>query len=113
METLSRCSRRLTNALGSPVAFLASVLLMLAWLAWGLVVHFDSACQLALSSVTSLVQFPLFFLLLYVQNKDSLALQAKVDALIHGVEAADDALIGLEDAAEDDIRRARQRLTQK
>jgi len=113
MAVLSRFARHITDALGSPVAFLAAVLLMLLWLAWATLVHFNSACQLTLNSVTTVIQFPLFFLLLYVQNKDGKATQVKMDALVHAAEKADDALIGLEDAAEDEIAAARDALKSK
>lgn len=97
-ERMSRWARKTTDALGSPAAVCAAVLLMAGWLAWGLAVRFNSACQLALNSVTSVIQFPIFFLLLYIQNKDNRASQLKQDELIRAQEAADNRYRHLEAA---------------
>lgn len=61
----------------------------------------------AVNVAMSVVSLGLLFVLQHTQNRDGLAVQAKLDTIIKGVDAADDALIGIDRKAADEIEAMR------
>lgn len=102
MKHLAYWARRLTDWLGSLLAFALSVIMLVAWLIWSVVTHFNALSQLVFNTVTGGIPYCLFFLILYVQNRDGRALNLKVDEVIRGEDAADNRYRRLE-SAEDDV----------
>jgi len=67
---------------GSPWAFTATVTLTALWLALGPVFQFSDTWQLTMNTAASQVTFLIAFLLQNAQNRDTRALQLKLDELI-------------------------------
>jgi low affinity Fe/Cu permease len=72
-------------------------------------VGFSDTWQLVINTGTTIVTFLMVFLVQRAQNKESLAIQAKLDELIASQPGAWNHLIKLEDCSEDDIQALRQR----
>jgi low affinity Fe/Cu permease len=87
---------------GQPSVFVLASLSMLVWLATGPLFGFSDAWQLVVNTITNVVTFLMVFLIQNTQNRDSAALQAKVDELI-GASGARNTYIGLEHLTADEI----------
>lgn len=94
-----------TRWAGSPHAFGTAVLAIVVWLILGPVFRYSDAWQLIVNTGTTIITFLMVFLLQQSQNKDSVAMHLKLDELLSSQHAASNALIGIEDASEDELRR--------
>jgi low affinity Fe/Cu permease len=68
---------------------------------------FSDTWQLVVNTGTTIVTFLMVFLIQATQNRDTLALQLKLDELIVATKDARNQIAGIEDAAEDEIERAK------
>jgi low affinity Fe/Cu permease len=90
---------------GSPWAFFAVVLITAIWLAAGPSMHFSNTWQLTMNTLASQVTFLIAFLLQSTQNRDTRALQLKLDELLRATEGARSSLMNLERLSDDDLAR--------
>jgi low affinity Fe/Cu permease len=103
-----RFSKRTARSTGHPVAFVAAVALILAWLVTGPVFGFGTTWQLVINTATTIVTFLMVFLIQNTQNRDGAAVQLKLDELIRSIDGAHNSLLDLEELSEselDDIRK--------
>ncbi|SDR54162.1 Low affinity Fe/Cu permease [Paraburkholderia fungorum] len=94
-----------TRWAGSPMAFGAAVISVLAWLTCGPVFKYSENWQLVINTGTTIVTFLMVFLIQQSQNKDSVAVHLKLNELLASNRSASNQLIGIEDASEEDLRR--------
>lgn len=97
-----------SDVLGSSRAFLAAVLVVLAWAAAGPIFQFSSAWQLVINTGTTIVTFLMIFLVQNTQNRDTLAINLKLDELLRGTRGARTALVDLEALSDEDLHRLRE-----
>ena len=83
----------ITKASGSSSAFLIAVVIILVWGVTGPIFHYSDTWQLVINTGTTIVTFLMVFLIQQTQNKDSLALQLKLNELIACDERASNRLI--------------------
>lgn len=93
-----------TTWVGSSWAFLAALALTILWLVSGPFFSYSDTWQLAMNTVSSIVTFLMVFLLQRSQNKDSLALQIKLNELIASQRGASNRLINIENLSEEEVR---------
>ncbi|PZR57336.1 MAG: hypothetical protein DLM50_06365 [Candidatus Meridianibacter frigidus] len=80
----------------SPLATSAAFVVVLVWLLAGPRLSYSTTWQLVMTTVSSIVTFLMVFVLNHAQNRDTLAVNAKLDALIMALESADNRMVGLE-----------------
>jgi low affinity Fe/Cu permease len=96
---------------GRPAAFSVAVSIVLLWALTGPVFDFSDTWQLMINTSTTIVTFLMVFLIQHTQNRDSEAIQVKLDELIRVTEGAHNALIDLEDIDEEQMDRIREKYT--
>jgi low affinity Fe/Cu permease len=75
------------------------------WAASGPLFHFTDTWQLVINTGTTIVTFLMVFLIQNTQNRDGMALQAKLDELIHAMDNANNAMLDLEELDEQTLTR--------
>src|SRR5438445_9321129 len=90
---------------GSPWVFFAVVVVTAMWLAGGPAAHFSDTWQLTMNTFASQVTFLVAFLLQNTQNRDTQALQLKLDELIRATRGARNTLLDLERMSDEDLAR--------
>ncbi|OZB71149.1 MAG: hypothetical protein B7X33_02365, partial [Lysobacterales bacterium 13-68-4] len=100
---------------GKPAAFITATLFIVVWALTGPLFGFGDTWQLVINTGTTIITFLMVFLIQNTQNRDSAALQIKLDELIRS-SRAHNALLALEeldDATLDRIRKHYSRLAER
>jgi low affinity Fe/Cu permease len=104
LTAFDRFASGVTRWAGSPVAFCAALLTVLAWAMLGPVFRFSENWQLVINTGTTIVTFLMVFLIQQSQNKDSVAMHLKLNELLAANREASNRMIGIEDLDEQDLR---------
>lgn len=107
----SRFAKRTARASGRPSAFGLAVAVILVWAVTGPLFHFSDTWQLVINTGTTIITFLMVFLIQCTQNRDSEAMQVKLDELIRAIDGAHNALLDLEELEEDELDRIRRKYT--
>jgi low affinity Fe/Cu permease len=99
-----RFAHAATAGSGSSPAFGLALATIIVWLISGPLFHFSDTWQLVINTGTTIVTFLMVFLIQRSQNKDSLAIQLKLNELVAAVEGASNHLIGAEDFSEEELQ---------
>lgn len=94
-------------ATGKPWSFALALLIVLVWIVTGPIFHYSDTWQLVINTGTTIVTFIMVFLIQSSQNRDTGAIQVKLDELIRATVGAHNALIGLEEIDEHEFEQIR------
>ena len=101
---------RTAAASGKPLTFLLAVVTVAVWAVTGPLFHYSDTWQLVINTGTTIVTFLMVFLIQNTQNRDTAALQLKIDELILAARTARNDLACIEDGSERDIEVARKQV---
>jgi low affinity Fe/Cu permease len=101
---LSEVATRVSRATGSTQAFLLALLVVAVWAASGPLFAFSNTWQLVINTGTTVVTFLMVFLIQRAQNKDSLAIQLKLNEIVAAIQGASNRLISIEDLSEAELK---------
>jgi low affinity Fe/Cu permease len=93
-----------SKAAGSTTAFIIAFLLVLLWGVTGPIFHYSENWQLVINTGTTIITFLMVFLIQKAQNKDSLAIQLKLNELVAAHEFASNRLVDIENIPEEDLK---------
>jgi low affinity Fe/Cu permease len=102
-RVLERVSQRVTHWAGSSWAFAVAALVIVVWLVTGPLFHFSDTWQLVINTGTTIVTFLMVFLIQRTQNKDSLAIQLKLNEIVAAIAGASNRLIAVEELSEKEL----------
>jgi len=103
----TRFANGAARATGKPATFLLAVLVVVVWGVTGPLFGFSDTWQLVINTGTTIVTFLMVFLIQATQNRDTLALQLKLDELIMATKNARNHIAGIEDASDEEIGKAK------
>jgi low affinity Fe/Cu permease len=108
----SRVAAAFARAAGHPLMFALSCSLIVVWAATGPAFAFSDTWQLVINTGTTIVTFLMVFLIQNTQNRDSAAIQAKLDELIR-VSKAENTFIGIDLLTQLEVEELRERCAQR
>lgn len=106
----ARFAKAVAGASGRPSAFLLAAVVVLAWAVSGPIFKYSDTWQLVINTGTTIVTFLMVFLIQNTQNRDSIAIQLKLDELISAVKEARNELIDIEDLSDADLMEKKQEM---
>jgi low affinity Fe/Cu permease len=89
--------------MGQPGAFIGATLACLIWAVTGPVFHYSDTWQLVINTATTVLTFLAVFLIQNSQNRDGIAVQAKLDEILIAVKAARTELVGIEKMTDEEL----------
>jgi len=104
-DVFRHVARRSADIFGSPLCFLGACALIIGWAITGPFFHYSETWQLVINTATTIVTFLMVFLIQNTQNRDSRAVQLKLDELIKSVKGARNSMIDLDRLSDEQLHR--------
>ncbi len=103
----TRFAKWTAHQAGHPRAFVIAVVVILAWAVSGPLFGYSDTWQLVINTGTTIITFLMVFIIQNTQNRDTGAMQTKLDELIRAIDGAHNALLDLEELDEAEIEHIR------
>ncbi|MEN3353970.1 MAG: hypothetical protein V7640_2128 [Betaproteobacteria bacterium] len=108
-SAFSMLARQTARAAGHPLALVVSVTFVILWALCGPRFDYSDTWQLVINTTTTIITFLMVFLIQHTQNRDTDAIQIKLNEIIRALEGAHNAVVSLEDLEEEQLALLRQK----
>ncbi len=98
-----RMATKVTKASGKPAAFIIACVIVILWVITGPIFNFSNTWQLVINTGTTIITFLMVFIIQQTQNKDTIALQLKLNELIASSSLASNHLVSVEDLTTEEL----------
>ncbi|GHC47440.1 low affinity iron permease family protein [Neogemmobacter tilapiae] len=106
-QLYSDAAKAVARFTGHPIVFLMAIGSIVVWLISGPIFGFSDTWQLVINTGTTIITFLMVFLIQNTQNRDTMAIQLKLDELIRATEGAHISLLDLEELSEEKLAQFR------
>ncbi len=103
-KSFDKFASAVSKATGSSYAFIIAFSLVIIWAITGPAFHFSESWQMVINTGTTIITFLMVFLIQKAQNKDSLAIQLKLNELVAAHEYASNRLVDVENMTEEELK---------
>ena len=108
----TRFSKEVAHLAGKPLTFILAVTVIVTWAVSGPLFGFSDTWQLVINTSTTIITFLMVFLIQNTQNRDSTAVQLKLDELICALKEADNRFLDVEDLDDKELEERRGEMVQ-
>jgi low affinity Fe/Cu permease len=109
LGSFQKFARTVVRTSGHPMAFGIAIGIIAIWAVTGPLFHFDNTWLLLINTVATIITFLMIFLIRNAQNRESEAVQLKLDELIRATKAARNTLLDIEELSEEELDRIKAR----
>ena len=102
-EIFHRIAKRVSDKTGNAGAFIVACALIFAWILTGPVFGFSDTWQLVINTGTTIITFLMVFLIQNTQNRDSRAMQLKLDELLASMKGGSISYVNLEELSDEEL----------
>ena len=102
-SAFEKFASRVSKAAGSTTAFLSAFLIVVVWAVCGPIFNYSETWQLIINTGTTIITFLMVFLIQKAQNKDSLAIQLKLNELVASNKYSSNSLVDIESMTEEEM----------
>jgi len=107
VSLFTRFARVASNVTGRPITFIIAVLIIIGWALLGPLFGFSDTWQLVINTGTTIITFLMVFLIQSTQNRDTEAVQIKLDEIIRSIRGARNEVLDLEEMDEKELNQIR------
>lgn len=108
----TRFAKATSSVTGKPFTFITAVAVIVIWAVTGPLFGFSDTWQLVINTGTTIITFLMVFLIQNTQNRDSMAVQLKLDELICAIKEANNDLLDLENEDEKDLEKRHKKMVE-
>ncbi|HEY2004268.1 MAG TPA: low affinity iron permease family protein [Candidatus Saccharimonadia bacterium] len=108
-DLFTRFATQVATMLGHSWVFMLALVTLVVWALTGPLTKFSNTWQLIINTGTTIVTFLMVFIIQNTQNRDNLAINLKLDALLKASEVNEQKMIGLEDKSDLELQKEKEK----